>query len=210
MTNELYMFRHGESQMNTNAHLIGGRSNETPLTQRGIEQSKQLGRYLLEHNILPTQVYASPAVRTLQTAEHTLAAMGLTLEPIIANELQELDQGEYVGRLRTEIYTPETLAEIGRQGKDFKLPGGESMNDVGIRKLKWVHDTIPITSESDNLRTFVFGHGVAIKTLASTLQDWPHSKTYESFVDNTSITLFINENGQWELESLGATPHIKN
>ena len=88
---ELYLIRHGESQMNTNTHLIGGRSNETPLTKRGIRQTQLLGEYLLRNDILPMAVFASPAIRTVETARHTLAAMNINVQPVIADEIQEMD-----------------------------------------------------------------------------------------------------------------------
>jgi broad specificity phosphatase PhoE len=194
--------------MNTNPHIIGGRSNETPLTKRGVEQARLLGKYFLENNIIPTRIFTSPAIRTIQTAENTLAAMGLNIEPTIANDIQEMDQGNSVGRLRTEVYTPDVLLEIDTQGKDFELPGGESMNDVGARMLQWVEQNVPVNTNSEIDRTFVFGHGVAIKSLASTLHDWSRLKTYESVTDNTSFTLFHHEDDHWQLQTLGSTPHL--
>lgn len=205
----LYLIRHGESKMNTNPHLVGGRSNDTPLTKHGADQAHLLGRYFFEHNILPTRVFSSPAVRTYDTARHTLRAMRSNLEITIASEIQELDQGGYVGKARTEVYTPEVLAKIDAQGKDFKLPGGESMNEVGARMWKWVSATTSTDVELDEAdRTFVFSHGVAIKTLISTLYNWSHVKTYETVLDNTSFTTLINEDGSWRLEEVGAVPHM--
>jgi len=208
MSTELYLIRHGESQMNVNSHLVGGRSNETPLTKHGVRQAQLLGEYFLANNILPTQVFASPAVRTRETAMHTLAAMDFTIEPIIATEIQEMDQGDYVGRLRSEVYTPEILSEIDRQGKAFKAPGGESMNDVGRRMLQWVETNIPLAPQSEIERVFVFGHGVAIRTLVATIHDWSRAKTFEAVTDNTSFTLLSNKTQHWQLEYLGATPHL--
>lgn len=205
---ELYLIRHGESEMNTNAHLIGGRSNETPLTARGVEQARLLGKYFLENSIIPTHVFASPALRTLQTADNTLSAMNIDIKPIVVDEIQEMDQGDYVGRLRTEVYTPDILLEIDKQGKDFKLPGGESMNDVGNRMLKWVELNVPISRGIEVERTFVFSHGVAIRTLAATLHDWSRAKTFESVTENTSFTLFVNQDDGWYLQALGSTPHL--
>lgn len=202
---ELYLIRHGESEMNTNAHLVGGRSNETPLTQRGVRQAQLLGSYLLEQGIIPTDVFASPAIRTMDTARHTLAAMGLDIEPTIAYEIQEMDQGDYVGRPRLEVYTPEVLAEIKRQGKDFKLEGGESMNGVGQRMYDWVEQTV---STEDGRRTVVFGHGLAIRTLVSMLHDWSHAETLASETGNTSITTLDYRDAAWGLRDLGTTPHL--
>lgn len=202
---ELYLIRHGESEMNTSAHLIGGRSNETPLTTKGIEQASLLGQYLLRNNIMPDHVFASPALRTVQTARYALDAMNLDIQPTIVDEIQEMDQGDYVGRQRAEVYTPETLKQIEKHGKDFKLPGGESMNDTGNRMLEWLNRHVPT---NDDERTFVFGHGMAIRTLASTIHDWSHTETYQSVTDNTSLSLFVHDGNKWQLHTLGATPHF--
>lgn len=202
--------RHGESLMNTQPHLIGGRANETPLTERGVEQARLLGRYLLAHDVLPTEVFASPAVRTLQTAKHALTEMGLAVEPTVADELQEMDQGDFVGRHRAEVYTPEVLLEINRQGKDFKLSSGESMNDVGMRMLTWIQANVPTESQNGIERTFVFGHGMAIRSLVSVLESWSRLQTYESVTQNTSITLLSHQDEQWRLAYLGATPHLSD
>lgn len=206
---ELYLIRHGESD-NISSDLIDGRNNEAPLTKRGVEQSRLLGKYFLENNIIPTRVFASPAIRTVQTANITLAAMNLGIEPTIAQEIQEMDQGCYVGRLRSEVYTLEVLAEIDRQGKDFKLPNGESINDVGARMHQWVEANIPNHTGPNIERIFVFGHGGAIKALASTIYNWSRVRTFESVTDNTSFTLFLNQDNRWLLQVLGATPHLDN
>lgn len=206
---ELYLIRHGESEMNISSHIIGGRSNETPLTERGIDQARRLGRYLVAHNILPTRVFTSPADRTIQTAAYTLGAMGVDIMPTVDDELQEMDQGEYVGRLRKEIYTPEVLQAIDQDGKEFKLTGAESMNEVGERMTQWIFAHVPTEQENPGVeRTFVFGHGIAIKTAISSLYNWSHKKTYESVVENTSLTALFGSKKGWQLEAFGATPHL--
>jgi broad specificity phosphatase PhoE len=207
--NELYLIRHGESRMNINSHLIGGRSNETPLTERGIEQSRLLGRYFAENAIIPSHVFASPAVRTLQTARYVLGAMELSVDPIVAEDIQEMDQGMHVGRDREDVYTPAILQAIDEQGKDFKLEGAESMNDVGMRMLRWIEMNVPILNAMDVNRTFVFGHSVAIRSLVSTMHNWTHRQTLEAATENTSFTMLDDESGKWGLNQFGAAPHLE-
>jgi len=210
MTSTLYLIRHGESDMNTKGHLIGGRSNETPLTNRGIEQATRLGKYLLSHDIIPTSVFASPAVRTQQTATVTLAAMEIATDPNIDDALQEMDQGDYVGRERSGVYTPAVLAEIEEHGKDFKLRGGESMNEVGGRMLEWIETSVPTATEPIDSAIFVFGHGIAIKSLISLLEGWTQQHTVDAVLDNTSVTVLTDQSGVWKLQSLGSTAHLDN
>src|SRR5690242_8706246 len=121
----LYLARHAESVMNVNQHIVSGRSNETPLTPRGEEQAAKLGQFVTTLGIRPYEAYTSPAIRAMRTGEIALAHAGLALPLTIDDDLQELDQGAWVGQPRDQIYTPETLAEIKQRGKDFHAPGGE-------------------------------------------------------------------------------------
>lgn len=208
---ELYLIRHGESAMNAHrAHLIGGRGNETPLTPTGEEQSELLGHYLAASDIIPDLIVASPAVRTVETARIVLDAMGLTVEPVIDDALQEMDRGDWVGRVRTEIYTEELIAEANKIGRSFKAPGGESMDDVSQRMFDWVTarvDSRPVLDRPEVV--FVFGHGVAIRCLAARPQNWSREEIFAAETPNTSLSLMARKQGGWLLEYLGRTPHLE-
>ncbi len=206
---ELYLIRHAESTMNVQPHLVGGRSNHAELSPKGIEQAKTLGRYLLAEGVEPTRIYASPALRTLQTAQYSLVEMGLTHEPVVHDALQELSQGVCEGRLRSEVYTPKVLADITRLGKDFRLEGGESMNDVGLRMLGWATETLaaePARAEGEQI--LVYTHGGAIRYFASHILDWSHQKTYETEIANASVSLLTYGDGQWDVEYLSKVPVV--
>lgn len=191
--------------MNTRPHIISGRSSDTPLTENGMKQARRLGGYLSRQGVTPSRVHVSPALRTIRTAEVALETMGLGMEPIIDEELHELDSGDWVGAVRSEKYTQAVQEQITKQGKDFKPPGGESMNDVGRRMLRWLNHNTDGGIRDDG-RVFVFTHGVAIRCLASALHGWTQSETYHTAAGNVSISLFKCENGRWRLEYIGRTP----
>jgi broad specificity phosphatase PhoE len=199
---ELYLIRHAETVMNTNPHLVGGRSNETLLTAKGIEQAKRLGRAMAARSIIPAKVYASPAIRTIDTARYSLAEMGLEIEPLVQDAIQELGQGFAEGKLRTEVYTDAVKQDIERLGKDFKLEGGESMNDVGLRMHGWISETITGTEADEPARYFVYTHGGSIKYLASHILGWSHPQTYDTEIANTSVNLFTLDEGALQVEYL--------
>ena len=204
MEQSLYLIRHAESALNVTPHLVGGRSNEAHLTDEGVLQATRLGEFLLNERIEPISVYSSPARRTLETAHHTLDAMKLKMTIITDDPLQELDQGEFVGLDRSAVYTSEVLQEIAVKGKDFKAPGGESMNEAGARMKDWA-DSLPVT----NGVIFGFAHGVAIRCFISTLENWTHAQTNESYLANTSITRLDRVNGAWHLTYFGKDPQPK-
>jgi broad specificity phosphatase PhoE len=200
---DLYVIRHAESAANASgSHLIGGRSNESPLTEKGVEQAKYLGQYLLAKDITPDFIYSSPAVRTLQTAHYALTEMGIASEPTVDDNLQELDQGLWVGRNRKDTYTEEVLSNIQMLGKDFKSDGGESMNEVGERMLAAISSIADRHAHEGEIVTgIIFTHGVAIRCLASRIHDWSHRRTYETETPNASVSLFTRSGGEWNVQS---------
>jgi broad specificity phosphatase PhoE len=196
---ELYLIRHAEATNNV-SNLIAGQSPELPLTDNGFDQAEYLGRVLLERGLIPDQVFSSPAVRAKQTGKTALRAMGLELDIVEDDRLLEQGTGDWTGRVATEIFTDETLGEIGRLGKEFKSPGGESMNEVGQRMYDWM------TGVKTEGRVFAFTHGGPIRCLPSHMYDWPHEQTYQTQPGNTSVSLFVREGSEWRLEYLGKSP----
>ena len=202
----VYLFRHAESMANVDRHLIGGRSNESELSELGVQQSQKLGGYIARATIKPVAIYASPAVRTFDTALIATSEAELDHSIKIDDRLQELSQGEWTGKDRAKLYTPKLLAEIRSKGKDFKAPGGESMNEVGERMLEAIDDfsfeNAPRTLyEAPTI--YVFTHGLAIRCLASYIHNWSHHRTYSTNVPNASITHFTRGGGNWRLQYLG-------
>ncbi len=197
MSTELYLIRHGEAANNVRHNYIAGRSNHFPLTERGVAQSRSLGTALLKAEVLPDVVYASPAIRAVQTAHHALNAMMIDIPVNKDDRLQEQDVGTWVGRVATEVFTDEQVAEIDRLGKDFRSPSGESFNDVGDRMYEWAN------SISDSGRVLAFTHGGSIRCLASKVESWSHPQTYQTRPGNTSISLFTRSEDDWVLEYIG-------
>lgn len=204
----LVLARHAESAMNVNHHIVSGRSNETPLTPHGDEQAAQLGHFIAALGIKPREAFTSPAVRAVRTGRIALESAGIKLDLVYADALQELDQGEWVGKPRDEIYTEETLAEIRRLGKDFHAPAGESMNGVGRRMHEWAENAIPpdeaLDWSNDEEPTYIaFTHGVAIKCFASELYGWDEDRTYRTQIGNATLSSFVRVDGTWQLEYIG-------
>ncbi|MGG7573929.1 histidine phosphatase family protein [Streptomyces sp. BP-8] len=123
---ELLLVRHGETEWSRNGRHTG--CTDLPLTAHGEEQARALRPLLSGRKI--AQVYASPMVRALRTAE--LAGLA---PPQIDPDLREWDYGGYEGI---------TTAEIHRERPGWYLfsdgvaPGpdehpGESPEQVGAR-----------------------------------------------------------------------------
>lgn len=185
-----YFIRHAESKMNTTPHIIGGRSNYTPLTSLGYQQAEACGLALQKLHVTPDVVYSSPAVRTQQTAATVLDIAQYHIKPTIAPELQELYQGRWEGKLRARFYTPATLIKVATQGKRFAAPDGESMQEVGERMFTWLMQAARTAHQQHHATILVFSHGMAIKCLAGHISNWSHTKIYTTAIPNVSLSTF--------------------
>lgn len=182
---EFLFVRHGETEMNLQTHIVGGRSNHTPLTERGSRQAALLGEYLRQRSIMPDVVFSSGAVRTNETARIALEYAGLSL-PIIEDErLLELGQGEYEGSLKSIAYAPENMQRYGIETMDGKFPGGESVPEVQDRKYLFLDEKHLF--HPDNI-VLVFGHGLAIRSLAGKIRGFTKQQILAEKTDNASIT----------------------
>ena len=186
MSREVVLIRHAESEMNVQPGLIGGRSNWAPITERGREQAATLGLYLVRNELIPSKVISSPAIRTLQTAEHSLAAMGLNRQVEVDDAVQELDQGDWEGKVRDEIYTSEIKDLMKAMNGNFRSPNGESPRDAARRMYASLSSHAETLEEDGAVH--VYSHGFAIRSLVGMLNGWNHQEVLLATTDNTSLT----------------------
>ncbi len=186
---------------NVNSHLITGRGDSVPLTDRGEQQARILGETLAKAGLFPDLVFSSPAVRASRTGEIALHSMGLESDIKLDERLHEQHTGDWTGQLAQDIFTDEMVKTIEASGKNFRSPNGESMNDVGERMLDWA-DSVT-TNITASKKVFGFTHGGSIRSLASRLLNWTHAQTYQTKPENTSMSIFRkNESGAWEVRAV--------
>jgi probable phosphoglycerate mutase len=93
----LTFIRHAQSEMNLKTHLVCGRSNHSPLTEKGRQQAllaaDRLAAMHAEHPF--DHILCSPAVRTQSTVAPLAEKLGMRVN--IDDRLQELDQGSLTG-----------------------------------------------------------------------------------------------------------------
>ena len=205
----VYLFRHAESEGNVNHHLIGGQSNHYPLSPRGEEQSHRLGARLRAEGHSFAALYSSTAVRTQATAAIATSYLEEVPALQLREELLELSQGEWEGKVRNDIYTPEQLSVVRSDPYDFRPPGGESQRDVEHRMYSWLEEVVD-TYDNAPKPTAVgaFTHGFAIKTLLRGIMQGSPIMTYRTIIHNTSLTVLYREQGMWFVDRVNDHQHI--
>ena len=146
----VWLVRHGETEWARLGRHTG--RTDIPLTDRGREQARALGRRLARHRF--GLVLSSPLSRAAETAR--LAGLGAVA--ITDPDLMEWDYGAHEGR---------TTAEIRADLPGWTIwtgpwPGGETVDQVGRRA-----DRIVERLESDAGDVVVFAHGHFLRVLAA-------------------------------------------
>ena len=143
----IYLMRHGQTLFNK-MQLNQGQC-DSPLTEAGIEQAKNAGKWYRDHKITFDKVYSSTSERACDTAELSSGHMPYTR----LKGLKEI----YLG---TKEATPVSENPEYPYDDFFVEYGGESLEQVGNR----IYHTIHELAEADNGNTIlIVSHGLSIR-----------------------------------------------
>lgn len=184
------LIRHAESVANTKRRLVSGRSSDTPLSDAGIQQAKNLGTFLYTQHQPPTRIVTSPAKRAVETARLSLATMSPAPLMTIEEDMHEMSQGIYENQPRELVYTEAIKKQIDALGKDFSLPdeNAESMNDVARRVDHCLKRMIAQSQPEDVI--YVYTHGIAICCYIGMVLNLTQQQVFERTrsLQNASVT----------------------
>lgn len=181
MDKEIYIIRHGETELNKQG-IIQGRGIDSDLNATGRAQAAAF--YKLYKNVPFDKVYTSVLKRTQQTVQQFIDA-GLPWEK--HTELDELAWGEFEGQHTSELVIGafKDITEKWQAGDyDAHFTGGESPADVAIR-LKEIVEVIK--SRTDEKLILVCMHGRSLRLLMCLLTNKPLSEMYDFPHQNTGL-----------------------
>lgn len=176
----LYLVRHGETLLNKR-HITQGWS-DSPLTEKGIEQSKHAGEYFKERNLTFDTAYCSVSYRAEQTLENIVDPEKTRI--IRKKELRECFMGDWES-IRYEDVDSE---EFKKGNFDvFKPHHGESRQDVLDRMIPCLKQ---ICAESESDDVLVVSHGIACCFFYDYCKPYSDYKG-EYLIGNCSIMKYI-------------------
>lgn len=139
---DFYLARHGETEWNASGRYQGAK--DSPLTVKGREQARRIGRKLASvcKTASPLLAYVSPLGRARETASLIAESvpLGIRLEPRIA----EISAGAWDGLSMYEIDVeyPGALSKGGPDDWYFLGPGGETFEDALARVSEWLNEAV--------------------------------------------------------------------
>jgi broad specificity phosphatase PhoE len=203
MEKEIYIIRHGETDLNAQG-IVQGRGINSDLNATGRAQGEAF--YQRYKHIPFDKLYTSTLKRTHQTVQHFIND-GLAWEQL--SGLDELAWGEGEGKSsndQSRMAFREMVEQWQSGNYDAKFSGGESPAEVEIR-LKEAIDII--TSKSGEDLVLICMHGRAMRLLFCILTGKPLSQMVDFPHLNTTLYRFKYKDGKFDLIDFNNTDHLK-
>jgi len=152
----IFLARHGETDYNAERRFQG--QGDVPLNARGIEQARELAQIAAQREW--ASLWASPLVRTRQTAEIVAEAIGLP--PRYDRRFAEHDVGRWQDMLFDDVERtePQGWAAYQAGGEDFRFPLGESLEEQQERVVAGLVDV----TQSHELPALIVCHRGVIRS----------------------------------------------
>jgi broad specificity phosphatase PhoE len=202
MPTPVYLVRHAETYGNIEGRFCG--HSETELTDKGIEQARQLGLRLKGQQF--DAAYSSDLSRAHRTATLALEHHATPLEPVLDPGLREMHYGEWESLVGREIgkQNPDLLRDFFRCR--VPAPGGETIAQVRERTATALRRTVEAHPDQTLI---IVSHGNAIMAMLAELLGLPHEATWSFSVANTSITrLQFSKSGRMTLTGFNDHSHL--
>lgn len=187
------LIRHDVTEWNDLGKAQG--ITDVPLNDEGISQAIKLGHRLSEDEKWD-MIFTSDLSRAFETAKIIGSRINLPIKSL-DKRIREINCGKIEGT------TEEERIQIwGENWRDLDL-GMETFWDAANRGIQFVEE---INRVYRGKRVLVVSHGALI---GLTLQHLLPDKFSTTYIDNTSITILQNIEGNWTCNLYNCTVHLK-
>lgn len=203
MDKELYIIRHGETELNKQG-IVQGRGINSDLNETGRAQADAF--YAKYKDVAFDKVYTSELKRTHQTVKGFIDA-GLPWTQL--SGLDELAWGTWEGQPNDEnaMAAFKSIMEKWQSGDyDARFEGGESPADVIVRQKQALE---VIRSAKDEKTVLICMHGRAMRLFLCLLTGRPLNEMTEFPHLNTTLYKVEMTGDQYVITEFNNTDHLK-
>lgn len=183
--NTFTLVRHGQAENNVKNISSSDASAPFHLTEKGKNDIRRVGKKLAGKNI--SKIYASPFVRTKETAEIIAEEVGKKKDEIVTDaRLGDYDFGTFNGKSYDDFLAYEATALTTYRDAS---PGGESYADARKRFAEFLY---AIDSQHENEHIVIVSHGISLEVIPPILEgmdDVQAKKYIDDIVTNPGDTL---------------------
>lgn len=203
MDKEIYIIRHGETELNK-LGIVQGRGINSDLNDTGRSQA---AAFYARYKYVPFEkVYTSKLKRTHQTVQGFIDA-GIQWEQVAG--LDELAWGKWEGKPNDDnaMAAFKAIVQAWNDGDyDAHFEGGESPNEVLVRLSEAID---LIKSRKDEKLILICMHGRAMRLLLCLLMNKPLSEMGDFPHQNTTLYKVELTGDEFSITEFNNTDHLK-
>lgn len=202
----LIIARHGNTFEDSETPRRVGARTDPPLTEKGKEQARAIGRYLKTHDLIPDVVYASQLQRAQETAKIAIKETGFSNPVFTLDIFNEIDYGLDENKTEAEV-----IARIGKDAitdwdeRTIVPPGWNVDPQAIIRNWQAFADQIRVHDDKEKVLV-VTSNGIA--------RFAPHiTGNFESFTNahglkiaTGALAVFRHFKDKWTVEGWNIKP----
>ena len=184
---KFYLIRHGQTVFNVKGRIQGW--CDSPLTELGIAQAKELGLKLKNYSF--DTCFCSTSERAIDTANYILGDRNIDVHPI--KGLKEQCFGDFEAEYAKDVFKDNVSYPNG-----YRFCHGEDHNEVVERFLLSLRK---IASEYPNANVLIVSHGSVIKHVINALEPGFIGEKIRTadLVPNCSVSCIKYSNSKFEL-----------
>ena len=199
---KVIIIRHGETEWHAENRYAG--TTDIPLNQRGKTEALQVTERLKNEPL--DCVYTSPLQRCFYMAD--LIAKSHELQPVVSNDIIEIDIGRWDGLTYKEILDTEGEMLKGwiKDPLNTTIPGGEPLVDVQGRAMRCVDEIHRGYPEGTAV---IVSHGGPLRAIVATVLGMDLSMCFRLTIDLASVSVITYKGEFSNLELLNDTCHVE-
>ena len=194
----IIFLRHAQAENNVK-RILAGRTEGVPLTKAGIEQAKQIAKYLKPLDI--SAIYSSPIERASHTAE--IVAKNNSLDYELDDRITEIDMGKF-----TRMNYDDMFAKYGNIFLKFYENDpviAEHEVETYLHVQRRVLDMVDhVVKKHKNENVILVTHMDPIKSVLSTIMDLKPKALFELIIANASLTVIKEQDKVFSLSAINA------
>ncbi|WP_304205878.1 histidine phosphatase family protein [Peptostreptococcus russellii] len=200
--NTYYLVRHGQTVWNTLGQTQG--HGNSPLTELGIQQAKDLAEALKEYPI--DIIYCSDLGRAVETAEIIGKELNIEIHP--TESLREMGFGVWEGMPLREIEKiyPESFKMWRNEPEKVHIEGGETLDMIKQRQDKLIEE---LNKKYKNKHILLVSHSVTVRVMLLSFLESHVRNIYRIKQDNTALNIVEYRNYGPVIMKMNDTRHLK-
>ena len=183
----LVLIRHAHSEANA-AGILSGRLPNVHLTEKGLAQSENLAVRLGKFPVSNLRI--SPMERCFETISPWINSILLPnnpkFEPIIDQELTEVDYGSWSGKKLAVLSRNKLWKIVQESPSRMYFPKGEGISQMQSRAMKSVHEAV---SSKTKGAAVIVSHGDVIKSIIASALGMHLDEFQRVVIDPASISI---------------------